>query len=148
LARRTTAKGYIRGFDVKTGKRLWIFHTIPQPGEFGNETWENDSWSYNGNTGAWSPIAADQDLGYVYLAMKTPTNDFYGGRRLGANLFANTLVCLEAKTGKRIWHYQLTHHDVWDYDIPAAANLIDVTVDGKKVRAIAQVTKQAFTFVF
>lgn len=140
--------GFPRGFDARTGKRLWTFHTIPQPGEFGSETWERDSWATTGNTGVWAPIAVDEELGRVYLGVETPTNDVYGGRRLGNNLFANTLVCLDAKTGQRIWHFQLTHHEIWDYDIPAAANLLDVTVDGKRIKAVAQVTKQAFTYVF
>lgn len=140
--------GFPRGFDARTGKLLWTFHTIPRPGEFGNDTWENDSWSYTGNTGVWGPISVDEQLGYVYLGVEAPTNDYYGGHRLGDNLFANSIVCLNARTGRRVWHYQLIHHDIWDYDIPAAANLVDVVVDGKKVRALAQVTKQAFVYVF
>jgi quinoprotein glucose dehydrogenase len=140
--------GFPRGFDVRTGKRLWTFHTIPQPGEFGNETWEKDSWSYTGHTGAWSQMATDEELGYVYVPVETPTNDFYGGHRPGNGLFGNTVLCLDAKTGKRIWHFQTTHHDIWDYDLPAAANLLDVTVGGRRIKALAQVTKQGFTFVF
>jgi quinoprotein glucose dehydrogenase len=139
--------GFPRGFDVRTGKRLWTFHTIPRPGEFGNETWEGDSWSYTGHTGAWSQMAVDEELGYVYIPVETPTNDVYGGHRPGANLFGNTILCLDAKTGKRIWHFQTTHHDIWDYDLPAAANLLDVTIDGRPRKILAQVTKQGFTFV-
>ena len=104
------AAGFVRGYDVRTGKRLWIFHTIPQPGEFGNNTWENDSWSYTGNTGVWGQISADEELGYVYLPVETATNDMYGGHRPGDNLFAESLVCLDAKTGERIWHFQFIHH--------------------------------------
>ncbi len=140
--------GYIRGYDVRTGKRLWTFRTIPHPGEFGNETWESGSWEYSGNTGAWAPLSGDEELGYVYIPVEMPTGDNYGGNRPGNNLFADSLVCLDARTGKRIWHYQLVHHDVWDWDIPAPPLLADITVNGKKIKAVAQVTKQAFTYVF
>jgi quinoprotein glucose dehydrogenase len=140
--------GFVRGYDVRTGRRVWIFHTIPVPGEPGNETWEHDSWSYTGNTGVWGPMSADAELGYVYLPVETPTNDYYGGHRLGDNLFAETLVCLDAKSGRRVWHFQFVHHGIWDYDIPTAPILIDVTVRGQRIKAVAQVTKQAFTYVF
>lgn len=140
--------GYIRGFDVRTGKKLWTFHTIAQPGEKGNETWGNDSWSFTGNTGAWAPLSADLDLGYVYIPVEMPTGDFYGGARPGDNLYSDSLVCLEARTGKMVWHYQLVHHDIWDWDITTAPLLIDITVDGRKIKAVAQNTKQAYTFVF
>jgi quinoprotein glucose dehydrogenase len=140
--------GYIRGFDVRTGKKLWTFHTIPQAGEFGNETWENDSWKYTGNTGAWVPLSGDEELGYVYIPVEEPTGDFYGGNRHGDNLFSDSLVCLDVRTGKRIWYFQLVHHDVWDWDVAAPPILVDITVDGKKIKAVAQVTKQAFTYVF
>ena len=121
---------------------------IPRPGEFGNDTWEKDSWSYTGNTGVWGPMAADEELGYVYLPVETPTNDMYGGHRPGNGLFGESLVCLDARTGKRVWHFQFIHHGIWDYDIPTAPSLIDITVNGRKIRAVAQVTKQAFTYVF
>ena len=140
--------GHIRGYDVRTGRRLWIFHTIPRAGELGNETWEDDSWRYTGNTGAWAPMSGDEELGYVYVGVETPSNDRYGGHRPGNNLFGETLVALDARTGQRIWHFQLVHHGIWDYDIPTASNLIDITVDGREIKAIAQVTKQAFTYVF
>jgi quinoprotein glucose dehydrogenase len=140
--------GYIRGFDVRTGKKLWTFKTIPRPGEFGNETWENDSWKYTGNTGAWVPLAADEELGYAYIPVEMPTGDFYGGNRPGSNLFSDSLVCLDVKTGKRIWHYQLVHHDVWDWDIGSPPMLVNINVNGKPIKAVAQVTKQAFTYVF
>jgi len=141
-------KGYIRGFDVRTGKRLWTFHTIPQPGEFGNDTWQNDSWSYTGNTSVWSPFSADEELGYVYLPVESATGDFYGGHRPGANLFAGSLVCLDARTGKRVWHQQLVHHDIWDYDLASPPTLINITVNGKPIRAVAQTTKWSYLFVF
>jgi quinoprotein glucose dehydrogenase len=140
--------GYIRGYDVRTGKLLWTFHTIAQPGEFGHETWEGDSWKYTGNTGAWAPLSADLELGYVYIPVETPTADFYGGHRLGDNLFAESLVCLDARTGKRVWHFQFVHHGIWDWDLPTAPTLLDITVDGKKIKAVAQITKQAWVYVF
>jgi quinoprotein glucose dehydrogenase len=115
---KTNVPGYIRGYDVHTGKRLWTFHTIPQPGEFGSETWENGASKYTGNTGAWGPLSADPELGYVYVPVETPTGDFYGGHRFGNNLFGESLVCLHAKTGKRVWHFQMVHHGVWDWDPP------------------------------
>ncbi len=141
-------KGYIRGFDIRSGKRLWTFHTIPQPGEFGNDTWLNDSWSYTGNTTVWSPLSADEELGYVYLPVESATGDFYGGHRPGNNLFAGSLVCLDARTGKRVWHQQLVHHDIWDYDLASPPNLINITVNGKPIRAVAQVTKWGYLFAF
>jgi quinoprotein glucose dehydrogenase len=140
--------GWIRGYDVRTGALKWTFHTIPQAGEFGNDTWKNDSWKYTGNTGVWTPFSADVERGYVYLPIEAPTGDFYGGHRHGDNLFADSLVCLDAKTGKRVWHYQTLHHDIWDYDLPAPPVLVDITVDGRKIPAVAQVTKTGFTFVF
>jgi len=140
--------GDVRGFDARSGKPAWTFHSVPQKGEVGNETWENDSWRYTGNTNAWAPMSADDDLGYVYVPFGTPTNDWYGGHRHGDNLFADSLVCLEAKTGKRVWHFQFVHHGLWDYDTPAAPTLVDITVDGKRIKAVAQVTKQGFCFVF
>ena len=140
--------GFVRGFDARTGEQLWVFRTIPQPGEFGNDTWENDSWRFTGNTGVWAPMSADPELGYVYLPVETPTNDLYGGHRPGDNLFAESLVCLDARTGERVWHYQLIHHGIWDYDIPTAPTLVDITVGGREIKAVAQITKQAFTYVF
>ena len=140
--------GHVRGFDVRTGELLWTFHTIPQPGEFGHDTWENGSWEYTGNANVWTLMTADEELGYVYLPVGTATMDFYGVHRPGDNLFATSLVALEAETGKRVWHFQFVHHDLWDYDLPAAPNLVDITVDGQPIRAVAQVTKHAFVFVF
>ncbi len=145
---RRNVPGHVRGYDVRTGERRWIFHTIPHPGEFGHETWLDSSWAYTGNAAVWAPFSADPELGYVYLPVEAATSDVYGGHRPGDNLFSSTLVCLDAATGKRIWHYQLVHHDIWDWDIPAAPVLVDVTVRGRRVKAVAQVTKQAYTFVF
>ena len=140
--------GHIRGYDARTGKRLWTFHTIPQQGEPGVETWEKDSWKYTGNTGVWTLMSADPELGYVYLPIETPSHDFYGGHRLGNNLYAESIVCLDAKTGKRVWHFQVVHHGVWDYDPPAAPILGDITVNGRKIRSVTLLTKQAMSFVF
>jgi quinoprotein glucose dehydrogenase len=140
--------GHVRGYDVETGALKWVFHTIPRPGEFGNETWLDGSWEYTGNTNVWSMMSCDEELGWVYLPLSTPTNDWYGGHRPGDGLFAESLVALDAKTGERKWHFQAVHHGVWDYDFPCAPNLVDITVDGKKVKAVAQVSKQGFTYVF
>jgi quinoprotein glucose dehydrogenase len=141
-------RGDIQAFDVQTGKPAWIFHSVPQQGEYGVETWENESWKYTGNTNVWTLMSVDEELGYVYLPFGTPTNDWYGGHRLGNNLFAESLVCLDAKTGKRVWHFQTVHHGVWDYDLPAAPMLCDITVNRRKIKAVAQITKTGFTFVF
>ena len=142
------AKGYIRGYDARTGKRLWIFHTIPRPGEFGNDTWLEDSWSYTGHTGVWTQMTIDEELGIAYLPVEIPTGDYFGGHRPGNNLFAESLVALELETGKRLWHFQFVHHPIWDYDVPCAPILADITVDGKQIKAIAQPTKQGFLYVF
>ena len=147
-ASKTNVPGYIRGFDVRTGKRTWTFKTVPQAGEEGNETWEKDSWKYTGNTGAWAPLAGDEELGYVYIPVEAPTGDFYGGHRPGDNLFSSSLVCLDAKTGKKVWHFQIIHHDIWDYEPSSPPILADVTVAGKKIKIVALVTKFAHTFVF
>jgi quinoprotein glucose dehydrogenase len=141
-------KGYVRGFDVRTGKRLWIFHTIPKKGEFGYDTWLNGSAEYTGNTGVWTQISVDEQLGLVYLPVESPTGDFYGGHRPGNDLFGETLVCVDLKTGERKWHFQLVHHPLWDMDISSAPILADITVDGRKVKAVAQPSKQGFLYVF
>ena len=140
--------GHIRGYDVRTGKMLWKFHTIPQQGEFGNETWENDSWKYTGNAGVWTMMSADPELGYIYLPVESPTHDFYGGHRLGDGLFGESIVCLDAKTGKRVWHFQIVHHGVWDYDAPAAPILHDIVMNGRRIKAVTLLTKQNMSFVF
>jgi quinoprotein glucose dehydrogenase len=137
----------VRGYDAKTGKRLWIFHTIPRPGEFGNDTWEKDSWSYTGNAGVWAQMSADPELGLVYLPVELPTGDYYGGNRPGAGLFGESIVALDVKTGQRKWHYQLVHHGIWDMDIPCAPILTDITVGGRVIKAIAQPTKQSWVYV-
>ena len=142
------ARGYVRGYDARTGKRLWIFHTIPQRGEFGYDTWLEDSAEYNGNTGVWAQMSADADLGLVYVPVEMPTGDYYGGNRPGDNLFGDSLVALDVRTGKRKWHYQVVHHDLWDWDLACAPILFDATINGRSVKAIAQPTKQAFLFVF
>ena len=145
--------GDVRGFDVRTGEQLWIFHTIPREGEPGNETWltglneDRVSWEYTGNTNMWASPSGDEELGYVYLPLSTPTNDYYGGHRPGDNLFAESLVCVDAKTGERIWHFQAVHHGLWDYDFPAAPTLVDITVNGRDIKAVAITSKQAFTYV-
>ncbi len=146
--KRPSPPGDVRGFDVVTGRLLWTFHTVAQQGEAGVETWEKDSWKETGNANVWAPMSADEELGYVYLPVSTPTNDYYGGDRPGDGLYGDSLVCLDAATGRKVWHYQLVHHGLWDYDTPAAPNLIDITVGGKPVKAVAQVTKQAFVYVF
>ena len=141
-------KGYIRGFDVRTGKRLWTFHTIPKKGEPGYDTWLNGSADPSGNTGVWSQVTIDEELGLVYLPVESPTGDYYGGHRPGNDLYGESLVCLDLKTGAKKWHYQLVHHPIWDFDIPAAPILADITVDGRAIKAVAQPTKQGILYVF
>jgi quinoprotein glucose dehydrogenase len=145
---RNDPPGDIRAFSARTGKQAWTFHTIPQPGELGNDTWQNDSWSYTGHTNAWPPMTLDAERGLVYVPLGTPSNDFFGGRRPGANLFAEAIVCLDANTGARKWHYQLVHHGLWDYDNPSPPNLVTIRVDGRAIDAVVQLTKQGFAFVF
>jgi len=140
--------GWTRGWDARTGELKWTFHTIPRPGELGNETWEDGSWAYTGKVSGWTIFSADEELGYLYMPLNTAAPDYYGGHRLGDNLFSESLVCLDATTGRRVWHYQIVHHGLWDYDLPAAPNLLDITVGGKNVKAVAQVTKQGFVFTF
>src|SRR5438270_2330375 len=141
-------KGYVRGFDVRTGKRLWIFHTLPKKGELGYDTWEKGSAEYTGNTGVWTQITVDEQLGLVYLPVESPTSDFYGGHRPGNNLFGETLVCVDLKTGERKWHFQLVHHPLWDYDLSSAPILADINVNGKAIKAVAVPSKEAFLYVF
>ncbi|MEP6963016.1 MAG: PQQ-binding-like beta-propeller repeat protein, partial [Acidobacteriota bacterium] len=144
---RNNVRGYIRGFDVRTGKRLWIFHTIPLPGEVGFNTWEKDSSSSTGNAGSWGQISIDEQLGLAYLPVELPTGAYYGGHRPGNNLFGESIVAVDLETGTRRWHYQLVHHGIWDFDIPCAPILTDITVNGRTVKALAQPTKQAFLYV-
>jgi quinoprotein glucose dehydrogenase len=141
-------KGYVRGYDVRTGKRLWIFHTIPQKGEFGYDTWLNGSAEYTGNAGMWTQTTIDTELGLAYLPIESATSDYYGGHRPGNGLFGETLVCVDLKTGVRKWHFQLVHHGLWDMDISSAPLLIDINVNGKTVKAVAQPTKQGYLYTF
>ena len=141
-------KGLVRAFDVRTGKLIWTFNTIPRPGEFGNETWENGSWAVNGNTGVWTGITVDPQLGLVYLPVESPTSDYYGGDRPGNNLFGESLVAVDLKTGKRKWHFQLVHHPIWDMDISSPPILLDANVNGKMVKAVALPTKQVWLYCF
>ena len=148
FAAKEATRSDVRAYDVRTGKLRWQFHVIPQAGESGVETWENESWKYTGHAPVWSLFSADEELGYVYMPVTSSTNDMYGGHRLGDNLFSQSIVCVDAKTGKRVWHYQLTHHDLWDYDPPTAPMLVDITVDGRPIKAVVQLTKQSFAYVF
>jgi quinoprotein glucose dehydrogenase len=146
---KANVKGYVRGYDVRSGKRLWLFRTIPKPGEFGSETWDDAaSLTYTGNTGVWAQMSVDEELGLAYLPVESPTGDVYGGHRPGAGLFGESLVAVDLTTGKRRWHYQLVHHGIWDWDIPCAPILVDLIVDGRRVKAVAQPTKQSWVFVF
>jgi len=145
--RKEMPPGDVRAFNVRTGELEWTFHNPPEEDEVGYDTWEGDSAEYTGNGNVWTLMSADPELGYVYLPFGTPTNDWYGGHRHGDGLFGETLVCVDGETGERIWHFQTAHHGVWDYDLCAAPVLMDITVDGKDINAVAQVTKQAFLFV-
>ena len=145
---RENVKGDVMAFDARTGKKLWVFHTIPRKGEPGYETWLNGSAEYTGNVGVWGPFSADDELGYVYLATESPTNDGYGGHRPGANLYSDSLVCLDIKTGKMIWYKQLIHHDIWDYDMPAHPILLDINVGGRPIKAVVQTGKISLMYVF
>ena len=151
---KSNQRGYIRGFDVRTGKRLWIFHTMPMKGEFGYDTWDPDTNATTGNTGVWAQMSADEELGLVYMPVELPTGDYYGGHRRPSgktketSLFSESLLALDVKTGQRKWHYQLVHHGLWDHDIPSAPILMDLMVDGKPVKAVGQPTKQGWLYVF
>lgn len=146
--RKEAVPGWVKGVDAHTGDLKWIFRTVPQADDFGAETWLDESWRYSGNANVWTMFSVDDELGHIYLPTGTPTADYYGGHRLGNNLFAESLIALNIETGQRIWHFQAVHHGVWDYDFPAAPNLIDINVDGRRIKAIAQVSKQGFTYVF
>jgi glucose dehydrogenase len=144
----TNTPGDVRGFDAETGELAWTFKTIPEAGEPGNESWEEDSWTYTGNAAVWAPISSDAETGYVYLPTEAATGDYYGGHRPGNNLFSTSLVCLDGRTGEVIWHFQTIHHDIWDWDNPTAPILADLTIDGRPTKIVAQITKQGFVFVF
>lgn len=139
--------GDIRGYDARTGKLMWTFHVVPREGEFGRDTWLNDSADRNGLTGAWTWLTGDDELGHVYIPTEAPSNDFFGGNRPGDNLFGNSVLCLDVATGKRVWHYQTIHHDLWDFDLPAPPMLMDITVEGRQVKALAQLSKQTYIYV-
>jgi len=141
-------RGDVHAFDVRTGALRWTYHTIPQEGEFGTDTWQDRSWSYTGHAPVWALFSADEELGLVYMPISSATNDMYGGHRIGDNLFSQSLVAVNAETGERVWHYQTVHHGLWDYDPPAAPILMDINVEGREIKAVAQLTKQAFVFVF
>jgi glucose dehydrogenase len=140
--------GDVQAFDARTGRHLWTFHTIPRAGEFGNETWENDSWRFVGNVNVWAPLTADPELNLVYLPTDAPTNDYFGGFRPGNNLFGSSLVAVDIRTGQRRWHFQMIHHDIWDWDLPVSGILVDLTVNGREIPAIVQTSKQTFVYAF
>ena len=144
----TAIPGDVRGYSARTGNLLWTFHVVPEDGEPGAETWENDSNEYTGHAGVWTTFSADPDLGLVYLPTEAPTHDWYGGDRLGDNLYSSSLVALDAETGELVWHYQLVHHDIWDFDNPAAPILVDIEVEGRPIKAVVQITKQGWAYVF
>ena len=148
VTQREASPGHVRAYDVRTGALKWVFHTIPQGDEFGADTWQRESWRYAGHTNVWATMAIDTELGLVYLPTSTPSNDWYGGLRPGDNLFAESIVAVDIETGQRVWHFQAIHHGLWDWDFPTGPNLIDITVDGRSIRALAQVSKQGFTYVF
>jgi quinoprotein glucose dehydrogenase len=146
--RKEQIPGWIRAWDVRTGRLRWTFKTVPARGEFGYDTWQDGSADYSGKVTVWTAMSADEELGYVYLPTNTTAPDFYGGHRPGDNLFAESILCLDVRTGQRVWHFQTVHHGLWDYDNPAAPNLLDVIVDGRRIKALAQITKQGFVFTF
>ncbi|MCY4660268.1 MAG: pyrroloquinoline quinone-dependent dehydrogenase [Acidobacteria bacterium] len=148
VVRREAPPGWVKGVDARTGDVKWVFRTVPLGDDFGADTWQNESWRYSGNANIWPPLSSDEELGMFYLPTGTPTSDYYGGHRLGDNLFAESIVAVDAETGARVWHFQAVHHGVWDYDFPAAPTLLDITVDGRRIKALAQVSKQGFTYVF
>ena len=141
--------GWVRAWNVRTGEHAWDFHTVPNGlDEYGVDTWLNESWRYSGNANVWSMLAGDTEFGYVYLPTGTATNDYYGADRLGDNLFAESIICVDVETGERVWHFQAVHHGLWDYDFPTHPNLVDLTVDGREIKALAQVSKQGFVYTF
>ncbi len=149
VQRKFDPPGTVQAFDARTGKRRWVFFTIPQSSDdFGADSWEDESWRYTGHANVWGLMSVDVGRGLLYVPTSTPSSDYWGGRRIGANLFAESLVCLDVRTGERLWHFQTVHHGVWDYDLAAAPNLVTITVDGRKIDAVAQVSKHGFTFVF
>jgi quinoprotein glucose dehydrogenase len=148
IAYKKDPPGDVRAFHARTGKLVWVFHTVPRKGEFGSDTWEDGANEFTGHTNVWAPMSLDEKRGLLYMPVSTPSNDFYGGRRPGKNLFADSIVCLDAATGQRKWHYQLVHHGLWDYDMPSPPSLVSIHVNGKQIDAVVQLTKQGFAFVF
>lgn len=148
LMYRNDPPGDVQAFDARTGRRVWRFRTVPQPGEPGNDTWRDEAWRITGHTNVWAPFTVDSARGLVYLPVGTPSNDWYGGRRKGANLFAESIVCLDARTGERVWHFQVTHHGLWDYDLPAPPNVVTIRRERGPVDAVIVPTKQGFIFAF
>jgi quinoprotein glucose dehydrogenase len=146
--RREMVPGDILGYDARTGALMWKFHVLPRPGEVGHETWENDAWQWTGDISSWAPLSADPQRGIVYIPTNGATMDFYGGFRPGNNLFSTSLIALDVRTGRRVWHYQLVHHDIWNYDTPVAPILMDVTVGGQRIPGVFQATKQAYLYAF
>jgi quinoprotein glucose dehydrogenase len=144
----TAARGDVRAYNVRSGELAWLFHVIPQAGEFGTDTWQGNSWEYSGHGSVWSLFSADPELGLVYLPTSSPTSDMFGGHRLGDNLYSQSIIAVDAATGERVWHFQTVHHPLWDYDIAAAPVLMDIEVDGREIKAVSVITKQGFTFVF
>ena len=144
--RQEMVPGDILAYDARTGERKWKFHVIPRPGEFGHETWENDAWEWTGDVSSWAPMSADPELGIVYIPTNGATIDYYGGFHPGDNLFSTTLLALDVETGERVWHFQMVHHDIWNYDTPTAPVLMDVTVDGEEIKGVFQATKQSFLY--
>ena len=142
-----SAPGDIRAFNVDTGRQQWSFHTIPHPGELGYDTWPKDAWQYSGGANAWSGVALDEGRGLVYASTGSAAYDFYGANRLGDNLFANTILCLRAATGERVWHFQGVKHDIWDRDFPAPPSLVTITRDGRRIDVVAQIAKNGRTYV-
>lgn len=145
--RKENIPGHIRGYDAKTGQMIWKFNVVPQPGEFGHDTWEGDSWKYTGNISAWAPLSADSELDLVFIPTDTPTNDYYGGDRLGDNLYGTSIIALNVHTGERVWHFQMVHHDIWNYDNPNAPKVVDVIQDGRRVPMVIETTKQGWAYV-
>lgn len=146
--RKDNVPGHIRGYDAKTGQMVWRFNVVPQPGEPGHDSWEGDSWSYTGNVSAWAPLSADSERNLVYVTTDTPTNDYYGGDRLGDNLYGTSIIALDAQTGERVWHFQMVHHDIWNYDNPNAPKVVDVMQEGRLVPMVVETTKQGWAYVF
>ena len=146
--RKENVPGHIRGYDAKTGEMLWRFKVLPQPGEPGHDTWEGDSWKYTGNISAWAPLSADSERDLVFIPTDTPTNDYYGGDRLGDNLYGTSLIALDVRTGEKKWHFQMVHHDIWNYDNPDAPHVLDVNIDGKRTPIVIQATKQGWAYTF